>query len=507
MTWDSAASLWTHLDSKATNVLTNAERCAALTLPHILLPDGEKPDDQTVTLDMQSLGAQAVNHLANKMMLAMFAPSRPTFRLELGKTTLSKIAADQSTASKYTDILAQSERDAIKALDSSGQRHKLHNLMLQLIVTGNTLLITDPDDLRVMSVRYWRVKRTIKGRMKTLIIKERICFDELDEDVQNAVPSRARGRGFGFEDEVDFYVVVDLMPGGKRYEITQWVDNVKLPSEFTSTVKVEDCPYVPLTWRLSDDANYGTSHVLDYIRDFEALSTVAESLVDGTVQTLEFRWMISPSLGSAAAEDLRKSVNGDTVSGNKDDITVLNGGNPLAVREALTVAQAWEQRLARAFLLQSAVTRQAERVTAEEIRLTAQELETSLGGVYSFLAATMQLPIAVWSLTKAGYKLKDADIEISVVTGMDSLSRLGDLDRLTQALGVLANVNNLPQGLQLRLKMDALTTDVGAAVGLDMKKYLKSDAEVSQEQQNQQLDAINANTAMAAGEAAVQGPR
>lgn len=47
-----------------------------------------------------------------------------------------------------------------------------------------------------------------------------------------------------------------------------------------------------------------------------------------------------------------------------------------------------------AFLLNSAVQRQGERVTAEEIRYVAGELEDTLGGVYSILAQELQLPLA-----------------------------------------------------------------------------------------------------------------
>ena len=49
----------------------------------------------------------------------------------------------------------------------------------------------------------------------------------------------------------------------------------------------------------------------------------------------------------------------------------------------------------RAFMLSTATTRQAERVTAEEkSRCRLQELETSHGGIYSKLADEWQTPLA-----------------------------------------------------------------------------------------------------------------
>src|SRR3546814_9435028 len=60
---------------------------------------------------------------------------------------------------------------------------------------------------------------------------------------------------------------------------------------------------------------------------------------------------------------------------------------------ASQVAERLELRLSHAFMLQSGTVRNAERVTAEEIRAMAQELENVLGGVYTVLSAEFQLPL------------------------------------------------------------------------------------------------------------------
>ena len=51
-----------------------------------------------------------------------------------------------------------------------------------------------------------------------------------------------------------------------------------------------------------------------------------------------------------------------------------------------------EQRLQFAFLLNASVQRQAERVTATEVQLVANELQDALGGVYGILTTEFQLP-------------------------------------------------------------------------------------------------------------------
>ena len=54
-------------------------------------------------------------------------------------------------------------------------------------------------------------------------------------------------------------------------------------------------------------------------------------------------------------------------------------------RIAYDTMQRIETRLEHAFLLNASVQRQAERVTAEEIRFMAEALEQSLGGIYDEL--------------------------------------------------------------------------------------------------------------------------
>ena len=56
------------------------------------------------------------------------------------------------------------------------------------------------------------------------------------------------------------------------------------------------------------------------------------------------------------------------------------------LRVVVDAIQRFEERMSFAFLLNAAVQRDAERVTAQEIRYMANELETALGGVYSLLS-------------------------------------------------------------------------------------------------------------------------
>jgi len=97
--------------------------------------------------------------------------------------------------------------------------------------------------------------------------------------------------------------------------------------------------------------------------------------------------------GTTKKRTLADSPNGGIADGNAQDVSVLQLEKFNDFRIAQETASQITERLSFAFLLNSAVQRNAERVTAEEIRFMAQELEAALGGVYSTLSQEFQLPL------------------------------------------------------------------------------------------------------------------
>jgi hypothetical protein len=72
--------------------MDRVERYAALTINKVCLPEGFNAESTDQTHDYQSAGAQGTNHLTNKVMLALFAPSRPFFRVAAGPDSTAQLA-------------------------------------------------------------------------------------------------------------------------------------------------------------------------------------------------------------------------------------------------------------------------------------------------------------------------------------------------------------------------------------------------------------------------------
>lgn len=494
----SAQHIWAACDGLRRSMLTRVERYAALTIPKVCLPEGYDHNATDETHDYQSIGAQAVNHLSNKLMLSMFAPSRPFSKLVPGKKAKAQAAALNMTDVQLQQVLANGEREAIAALDNKGQRPRLFQVMRHLIVAGNVLLCLEKDRLRAIGLKNYVVKRNIRGEVMAIVIREKLKFDELDADIVELY-----SRNYQAESEVDFYKWIKREPNGS-YTMTQWINGDQLPKKYNGRWPADRVPYLALTWDLADEADYGTGLVEEYAGDFEALSALSESVVDGAVLGTEYRWMVNPN-GITQVEDLNNSENGDALPGLPSDVAPSQGGNPNAITVASEVLDRYERRVSRGFLMASSVIRDAERVTQEEVRMTANELETAYGGVYSTLAASLQKPVAQWLFDTIELDIKGADLDITIVTGLDALSRNGDLDNFRLAMGDMASIAQVPDNLAPRMKWEEVGAFVGQGRNIDLSKFIMTDAEFAQLQQAQQANRVQETVVTEGGVAAAKG--
>lgn len=471
--WETPSGTWSRLDSLRSGFLSRCERYAALTIPKVCLPAGYDVVSQDQTHDYQSLGAEAVNNVVNKLMIAVFPNGHTFFRMKVDRELRKQLAAQGMTEDVIDQVLAEGERDAVTELESSGQRPKLYQLMRHLVITGNVAIDTfsHKDHIKVIGIRNFVVSRTGDGKLKTLVIREKLLFGELTAKVQEALPGR-----FDEDTEVSHYKRIRRLRNGD-YVLDQAIDEVALPNDrFGGKWTEETLPFDVLTWDLDDESDYATSLVEEHVADFEALSVLAEGTVDGSVMAAEVRYGVNPA-GMTTADDMNKSENGDFLPARPDDIAAITADNYNGVKVAFDVMSRWEQRIARNFLMGSAITRDAERVTAEEIRMNAKELESAYGGRYSALGATLQPRIANWLLDRLKFSIKGTKIKVVIITGLEALSRNADVQNVKMALTDLAAVAALPESLQKRVKFEPLAAFIGRGYGTDLSPFIMNDEE------------------------------
>lgn len=481
-----APGRWAQLDGVRRGFITRCENYAAYTLPKICLPDNQNDNNRDVSQDFQAVGAQSTNHLANKLMLALFAPSRPFFRLDPSKAVQKQINEAGVDQTEIDDAIAQAEKAAIKTLDKKAIRPKLYESVKHLIVTGN-VMIDLSDTFRVLGIKKYVVRRSLSGKPLEMMIADKMVIDELDEDVKQQA---LRYIGNTPDRAVTLYRWI-IRDANGDYRMTQWVDNYQLPKKFDGKWSEEDCPFRPLTWDLADGQHYGTGLVEDYENDFSGLSALSRAQVQGAILASEFRWLVNPA-GMTRVEDFESTANGGALPGTEGDVTLIQSGKSGDLQITMNMSAEYVNRIGRGFLMGSQLVRDAERVTAEEIRMVATELETALGGAYSRIAVDFQLPLARWLLREIDVPTKDFDP--TIVTGLDALSRGGDLDEIKLWLADVAALNNLPEPALQELNLGALYKALAIPRRINVTPYLKTD-----EQKQAEAQAMQQAQAQAAG--------
>jgi len=271
--------------------------------------------------------------------------------------------------------------------------------------------------------------------------------------------------------------------------VYQEVKGIELPKS-RGTFPLDATPYIPLRWNRVDGEDYGRGFVEEYYGDLKSLEGLTKAIVEGSAAASKVLFMVSPN-GTTRARKLAESPNGAIIEGQASDVSVLQLNKFADFRIAYDAMRGIEQRLQLSFLLNASVQRDAERVTAEEIRYMAQELEDTLGGVYSILSQEFQLPYVMRKMRvmEKGNKLPQLPkntVRPSIITGLEALGRGNDKNKLISFLSTLAQTLGADVIQQFVNIPDAIKR-LATSEGIDPEGLIKSQEQIQQEMQQQQL--------------------
>ena len=504
---ESLKSHFNKLMSDRTTINSQFEDYAGWTLPYLYLPDGADQDTEAQH-DYQSVGAQAVNHLANKLAKTLFPAGRPFFRMDLTDAQLEVLVAEGLAKADVEALLSKAEKEAMKQMSTAKMRTAVLSAMKHLIVFGNALMFfpaveTDSRSVQVYNLRDYVIQRDMSGELVTLITRDNHQLATLPPGIQELVIAGENGDNKDPNRKVELYTIATRQADG-RFKVYQEVDeNLSVPDSHGLFTK-DELPWISLTWNLQRGANYGNGLVEEYAGDFHTLSSLSEALLVLSGIVSDIKILVDP-MGSTDVDSLNESDSGTYVHGSADDISFLQLEKFQDMKFLREQMQDYERRIGAGFLFNTAVTRDAERVTAEEIRMQANELEGSFGGVYSRLAEEMQQPMAKRILSKMGPAFKQ--ITPLIITGVESLSRTSELDNIMQFFNDLALLANLPDRAAERLDFEMIITKLGAARAIEYEELLLSEEEVQANRERDQAALQNAAVATEQAKKATAEPQ
>ena len=294
--------------------------------------------------------------------------------------------------------------------------------------------------------------------------------------------------------------MVDVYTGIYRVEgswvVRQEVADIDIP-EAAGKYPLDKNPWIPLRYSRIENEDYGRGFIEEYLGDLQSLEGLTQAIVEGSAAAAKVLFLVNPN-GTTRPRILANSPNGAIVQGNAQDVTVLHQS---------------KERLGFAFLLNTSIQRQGERVTAEEIRYMAQELEDVLGGVYSILSQEFQMPLVnrlMDRMSKSGRlpKLPKKIIKTTIVTGLEALGRGHDLNKLDSFISGASQL--LGEQFATYVNMSDYLKRRATSLGIDVEGLIRTEEEIQMEQQQQQMmqmgQQVAPNMTNAAGKMALENP-
>ena len=460
--------------------LERARDSAKLTLP-TLIPDNNYGASTKYKTPYQGIGARGVNNLASKLLLSLVPPNAPFFRLKMDDFVIKEIEGDESLKTNIEEGLSQIERAIMTDIDVMSDRVAIFEALKHLIVAGNVLLFVGENGIRVFPLSRYVVKRDPSGNVMEIITKECLAPNALPEEIRNEVVENLKAD----EKTVDIFTHIQRVKD--KFKVFQEVKGMPIPKT-QGSFPIDKSPYIPLRFNRVDGEDYGRGYVEEYYGDLKSLEGLTRAIVEGSAAASKVLFMVAPN-GTTRARKLAESPNGAIIEGSSNDVSVLQVNKFADFRIAYDTMNRIETRLQFAFLLNSSIQRNAERVTASEIRFMAEDLEQSLGGIYSILSNEFQLPFVMRKMfmmekNKKLPVLPKAGVRPSIVTGLEALGRGNDKNRLISFLRTLAETLGAETISKYINVTDAISR-LATSEGIDPKGLVRNEQDIQAEMQAQ----------------------
>jgi len=479
--------------------LRRAREASALTLPSLILPEGYSGATD-LEQPYQSLGSRGVNNLSSKFLLALFPPGSSFARLTIDDFLKEKIEAragggkdGDDARTVFEEALAKVERAVINRMEQAGSRATLSEALKHLLVGGNVLVQELGDGgLRMYPLTQYVCKRDPQGNPVDIVVKQALSRMTLPPAALALVGDAGTERQTdkNGDETIDLFTRQRRIEG--RWEVYQEVEGAEVPKS-RGYYPIDNPAFMAWRFAKSDGEDYSRGYVEEYIGDLRTVESLSQSVVDFAAEAARIVRFVNEA-GVTDKDEYAKARSGAVLDGTADDITTAGLDKVADFQVASSVLERAEKRLEQAFLLFSGVQRDAERVTAEEIRQLAAELETVSAGTYSVFGKEIQLPLfsrVMLSMQKK-HQLpmlpKDA-VSPKIVTGLAALGRTSDLQKLDillngldQQFGTEAVAEYVPLGAVIRRKATAL--------GIDVADMVRTEEQVQQIRQQKNMQSL-----------------
>lgn len=503
-----AADKYKRLSGTREAVLERARDNAELTIPSVFPPQGYT-EGEVLPSNNQSIGSLCVNTLASKLMYMAMPPDRPNLKYNPVEHLLAPLVQGSNIPwGAVEEAVSNLEQAHMDRLEATTSRTAYTTALKQLLIGGNCLWehmdIDTPCVHRMDRYVVWRNK---KGAPLGVILEDPTAPVDLDPETLafvHQVDAAKKGINPGQpskDDEHDECIMIYRVErkvnveGTAKWEYWEEYEGEVIPGTQVTNDDRESIFYpawlIPMYGH-----NWGGSYCGEYLGDLYQVETHSSAVNDGAAAaslTLLFNKAGSPT----TERQIKRARNLDVLTGSADQLSAFRLDKTGDYQFVLSVLEQAARRLNRAFLLVSSVQRQGERVTAEEFRTMAQELEEATGGMYSELAQSFQQHVMrrfVRMHREEDPKLPtlpDKYYKFSVVTGIEALGRSIQGQAIVRSLGAAAQVVGAQEVAKNVNSRDVIRRLMVAEAVRQPSALLKTEDQVAQEQAQMKNDAMS----------------
>ena len=498
-----ASERYKQLTSGRSQFLDVAVECSELTLPYLVQRDDNvRGGTRNLKQPWQSVGAKAVVTLAAKLMLALLPPQTSFFKLQVRDDKLGE-DIEPEVRTELDLAFSKIERMVGDYIAASNDRVVVHQALKHLVVSGNALIFMGKDGLKHYPLQRYVVNRDGNGNVLEIVTKELISRKILGLEPKPAeYPNDPNQNQGSDEDDAEVYTCVKRDTSSGRWIWYQEVDDQVIDGSQGSAPK-NASPWLVLRFNTVDGEDYGRGRVEEFIGDLRSLNGLAQDLVEGSSVASKVIFLVSPS-ATTKPQTLSKAGNGAIIQGRPEDVGVVQVGKTADFATASQVSQQLESRILDAFLVLN--IRHSERTTAEEVRMTQQELNEQLGGLFSLLTVEFLVPylnrtLLVLNRNNTLPKLPKDIVRPKIVAGVNALGRGQDREALTMFVTTVAQTLG-PEALMKYINPSEAIKRLAASQGIDTLNLIKSEQQLQQEMQAAQQQQMQASLVDQAGQLA-----
>lgn len=468
---------YSYYEKNRQQYIDRAEEFSKISLPYVMAPDFTYSDDYDISYIQQSYGGRLVNTLVGKMVMALLPPTSSSFRFQYNKNLLSNGQIPPEQITQAVEMIDNQISSVTKSINDEIENQQLRDsafdMCLQLTVVGSCIIEKVKDDgIMVHSLQSFTANLDAKGRALGICILEK-RKDPIDDSTIDWEEVSKDEDGL-----YNLYTLCRKIEGEDKWEVSQAIDEFDIgePKTYTS----DKVPFVYIGWKFVYGDKYHRPYIEDYYCDLKQYNKLSYLLTDGSLVAAKTLLFVDERGNVTKKKDVAKSANGDVINGRASDVTALQLGKNYDFQVPMERLQDLGRNLANAFLMNEGARRDAERVTAEEIRLMAQELESSnMSGVYSKLSKSFSKQIVLWIMQEL--KIDFKEIQVNVITGLDALGRSQEAQKLDSFLQRMVAL-----GYNGLLKEQEVVSRFASFDGIDTNGLIKTSQEIQAERQQQQ---------------------